>query len=69
VAGNIIVIIIVCLAAFYIGKRIYKTLSGRRVGCGCSSQEGCTTVEGCTTIESSTAVCDGNQDPKPVRNA
>ena len=56
-AGNIIVIILVCLAAFYIGKRIYKTISGRKVGCGCSSQEGCT------------AVCEGNQDSEPKLNA
>ncbi len=56
-AGNIIVVIIVCLAAFFIGKRIYKTISGRKVGCGCSSQEGCT------------AICDGNQDSEPGPNA
>ena len=56
-AGNIIVVIIVCLAAFFIGKRIYKTISGRKVGCGCSSQEGCT------------AVCDGNQDSESEPNA
>jgi hypothetical protein len=62
VAGNIIVIIIVCLAAFYIGKRLYKTVSGRKVGCGCSSQEGCSTIEDCA------AVCDGDQDSEPRLN-
>ena len=56
-AGNIIVIVIVCLAAFYIGKRIFKTFSGRKVGCGCGSQEGCGTL------------CEENQDSDPGHNA
>jgi hypothetical protein len=44
-AGNIIVIIIVCLAAFFIGKRIYKIATGRQMDCGCDSGKGCTACE------------------------
>ena len=56
-AGNVIVIIVVCVAAFYIGRRIYKTFSGRKVNCGCGSEEGCE------------ALCDGNQDSESGRIA
>ncbi len=36
---NAVVLIIVLIAALFIGKRIYRTFSGRKVGCGCEAGE------------------------------
>ena len=40
---NVVVVLIVALAVFFIGKRYYKMLSNRRLDCGCGSKENCPT--------------------------
>ena len=43
---NIIIAIIIVAAVFFIGRRVYKGLSGGNLGCGCDSEvcPGCSRV-------------------------
>jgi hypothetical protein len=45
--GNIIVIIVVCIAVFFIIRKIYGVVSGKDPGCGCGPG-GCA---GCDAVE------------------
>jgi hypothetical protein len=40
--SNIIVIIIVCLAVFFVGWRIYKKITQKSIGCHCDFSDECT---------------------------
>jgi len=47
---NIIVVIIVGVAAFYVIRQIVRSVTGRRA-CSCGGCDGCPLDEGCTEKE------------------
>ena len=49
--SNAIVIIIVCLAVFYVGWRIYKNITQKSMGCHCDFSEECAECMGSKTHE------------------
>ena len=51
---NVIVLLIVLAAIFFVGRRYYKAWNRRDAGCGCSPRDGCAS---CVPMEGKTA-CD-----------
>jgi hypothetical protein len=40
-AQNIIVLVIVLVAIFFISRRVYRIFSNKKVQCGCAAEEDC----------------------------